>query len=160
MALQDDFENTRSSLFRRHPLLAMDNALTELISKETQLAMTRTHHQDNVVAITPKHCTSFAQPCHQCGRSNHLVVQCKANFHSNSMRLSSSKLRGLIQLQYLPQLPLVHNVEEPIILSSNARLYIIVMEHDFLLLEQPWLLQHLTLNLSPLSLHLTNLHSQ
>ena len=87
MALRDDFENTRSSLLRRQPLPTMDSALTELISEETRLAMTRTHRQDTIVAATPKHRTNSASPCHRCGRTNHLVAQCKANFHSNGTRL-------------------------------------------------------------------------
>ena len=65
----------------------MDSALTELISKETRLAMTQTHRQDIVVATTTKHHTDSAQPCHRCGRINNLVAQCKANFHSNGTRL-------------------------------------------------------------------------
>ena len=109
--------------------------------------MTQTHHQDIVVAATQKHDIGSAQPCHRCGRTNYLVAQCKVNFHSNGTRLLAPKLRGLVQLQHLPQLHLVHDVEGPIILLNNASLYIIAMEHDFLLLEQPWLLQHPTLNL-------------
>ena len=52
----------------------MDSALTELISEETQLAMTRPHHQDTVVTVTPKHRTSSAQPCHRCGQTNYFVA--------------------------------------------------------------------------------------
>ena len=118
----------------------MDSALIKLISEDTRLAMTQPYHQDTIVAATPKHCTNSAQSCHRCGRTNHLVTQCKANFHSDGHDFRPPKLCGLIQLQYLSQLPLVHDVAEPIILLSNVRLHIIAMEHDFLLLEQPWLL--------------------
>ena len=64
MAFRDDFENTKSSLLQRHPLPTMDSALIELISKETRLAMTRTHHQDTVVVAKSKtphrHCSALS----------------------------------------------------------------------------------------------------
>ena len=66
----------------------MDSTLTELIFEETRLAMTLPHYQDTVVAANPKHRTSSTQPCHRCGRTNHLVAQCKANYYSKGTGLS------------------------------------------------------------------------
>ena len=82
MALQDDFENTISSLLCRYLLPTMDNALTKL-------AMNQTHHHNTIVAATPKHCNNSVPPCNWCGQTNHLVAQCKANFHSNGTCLSA-----------------------------------------------------------------------
>ncbi|XP_024031041.1 uncharacterized protein LOC112094448 [Morus notabilis] len=52
--------------------------------------MTQAHHRDTIVAATPKQQTGSTQACHRCGRTNHLLANCKARFHSNGTRLSDS----------------------------------------------------------------------
>jgi gag-polypeptide of LTR copia-type/Zinc knuckle len=88
MALRDDFEGIRSSLFYRTPLPTIDSALGELIAEETRKGTTISPKpiEPSVFSTPPWKTKNLSQiQCHYCKEFGHLVKDCPKP-SSNNMR--------------------------------------------------------------------------
>ena len=88
MDLIDDFEHVRASLLHRSPLPTLNQAVTELLSKETRLGPHKTSSTDNVLATTRRsqskghyHSSTYGsskQWCNYCKKPGHTLLDCRA----------------------------------------------------------------------------------
>ncbi|KAL2553048.1 zinc-finger homeodomain protein 6 [Forsythia ovata] len=87
MHIQDDFENTRASLFHRSPIPTLNVVLHELISEETCQKTRRVYSTDLVMVATPSTtstivATASSKPrrfngqCHYCKEEGHQISDC------------------------------------------------------------------------------------
>ncbi|XP_059639814.1 uncharacterized protein LOC132282224 [Cornus florida] len=81
MALQPSFEPVRASLLHRHPLPTLEDAITELLSKETRLNTSQPQVTDAALAThypRKKPASSFSSPkeCTYCHNTDHALLTC------------------------------------------------------------------------------------
>lgn len=132
-ALWDEFKNTRFFNFVSTSFIDYGEYINIV-----NLWRNSVTHNSNVLSfgycnsVTPNPLIDSAQPCRQCGWTNHHVTQCKASLHVNGTHFWPPEHHGVMLLQHLPRLYVVLVIEELIILSLIVKLYIIPMEHGFL----------------------------
>ncbi|GAV84287.1 hypothetical protein CFOL_v3_27731 [Cephalotus follicularis] len=81
MALRDDFEPTRASIFNRQPLSSLETALSELISEETRRLSITSQQSPFIIATTssasPQRPDNSKRPrCTHCHRIGYTVKTC------------------------------------------------------------------------------------
>lgn len=95
MALRDDFEGVRGSMFYRTPLPTVDSALAELIAEETRKGLTHAPKPtEPVVFATPSWKSEKLSQiqCNYCKKLGHMVKDCPQP-SSNNMR-TKMKTKG------------------------------------------------------------------